>query len=89
MSEPTADPPRRSPTAVIWGILAVFLVFGAVGLAAIAYGVTVWPTAPLLGLISIAGGLAGAFLAFLFTAGILYRIDRYRGANRRTVALFE
>jgi hypothetical protein len=28
-------------------------------------------------------------LAFLFMAGILYRVDRYRGANQRRVELFE
>jgi hypothetical protein len=30
-----------------------------------------------------------AVLAFLFMAGILYRVDRYRGANQRRVELFE
>jgi len=34
-------------------------------------------------------GAAVAFLAFLFMAGILYRVDRYRGATERKVEFFE
>jgi hypothetical protein len=34
------------------------------------------------------GAVVGG-LAFLFIAGILYRVDRYRGATERRVELFE
>lgn len=90
MSEATDGPaPRPASTGVLWGILALFLVFGAVGLAAIVYGLETLGSSPLVGALAVGAGSAGAFLAFLFTAGILYRVDRYRGANARKVALFE
>ena len=90
MSEPVAAPsPPPASTGVLWGILALFLVFGAVGLAAIVYGLETVGSAPWVGALAMGSGATGAFLAFLFTAGILYRVDRYRGANRRKVALFE
>lgn len=81
--------PRQAPTAALWGILAVFLVFGAVGLATFVYGLETLAVAPALGAGLAGAGALGAFLAFLFTAGILYRVDRYRGANARKVAFFE
>jgi uncharacterized integral membrane protein len=88
-SAPAAAPPATGSTSALWGILAVFLVLGAVALATFVYGIealaTSWPT----GLVAMGAGAFGAFLAFLFTAGILYRVDRYRGANRRKVMLFE
>ncbi len=81
--------PSRSPTAVLWGILALFLVFGAVGLAAVVYGLETVLSSPVVGGLALGVGAVGAFLSFLFTAGILYRVDRYRGANQRKVAFFE
>lgn len=88
MSSPNA-PTARGSTAVLWGILAVFLVLGAVALATFVYGLGALATSPLVGGLAMGGGAAGAFLVFLFMAGILYRVDRYRGATRRKVALFE
>ena len=40
---------------------------------------------------AIALGVGGilAVLSFLFMAGILYRVDRYRGTTGRRVELFE
>ncbi len=89
MSDPGARPGREGSTAVLWGILAVFLVIGAVGLATFVYGLEAYAASPLAGALEMGAGTAIAFLAFLFTAGILYRVDRYRGANQRTVAFFE
>ncbi len=88
MTERAEEAPRGS-TAVLWGILAVFLVFGAVGLATIVYGLGAYASSPLVGGLAVGAGAAVAFLAFLFTAGILYRVDRYRGATKRKVGLFE
>ena len=34
-------------------------------------------------------GVVVALLSFLFMAGILYRVDRYRGSTGRRVELFE
>lgn len=89
MSEPGGPSSARQPTGALWGILAVFLVFGAVGLATVVYGLQAYATSPLVGLSAMGAGGLVTFLAFLFTAGILYRVDRYRGANARKVALFE
>ncbi|MGD0587281.1 MAG: hypothetical protein ABSA63_00580 [Thermoplasmata archaeon] len=87
MSEPDDRPQWR--TNVLWGVLAVFLVLGSVGAATFVYGLT-WLLAGAWvgGLVAVAGALV-AFLAFLFTVGILYRVDRYRGKNGRRVELFE
>ena len=74
---------------MIWEVLAVFLVLGTVGSAAFVYGLLgllngLWIDAVVAGI-----GAFVAFLCFLFMAGILYRIDRYRGATGRRVMLFE
>jgi hypothetical protein len=76
-------------TAVLWEILAVFLVFGTVGSAGFVYGVLglfagVWTDA----IVAVVGAVV-AILCFLFMAGILYRVDRYRGVTGRRVMLFE
>jgi len=86
-SESAARPEWR--TNVIWGVLAVFLVLGSIGAATIAYGVSwvlagAWFGYP----IAVFGGVV-AFLSFLFMVGILYRVDRFRGATGRRVELFE
>ena len=67
----------------------MFLVFGSVGLATIVYGLTgllagAWWDVIALGI----GGLMTT-LSFLFMAGILYRVDRYRGVTDRRIELFE
>ncbi|MGA8709912.1 MAG: hypothetical protein ACLP8Y_06390 [Thermoplasmata archaeon] len=87
MSEPDDRPQWR--TNVLWGVLAVFLVLGSVGAATFVYGLT-WLLAGAWvgGLVAVVGALV-TFLAFLFMAGILYRVDRYRGKNGRRVELFE
>ncbi len=59
------------------------------GLATFVYGLEAYPSNPLLGFSTLLAGTVIAFLAFLFTAGILYRVDRLRGANRRKVTFFE
>ena len=76
-------------TNVLWGILAVFLVIGSVGGATFVYGVTGWAAGNWLDSLIAAVGAVVAFLAFLFMAGILYRVDRYRGKNDRRIELFE
>ena len=87
MSEPSETPVWK--TGTLWGILAVLLIFGTVGAATFVYGVLgVFAGDPVY-LIAIALGFVVAALSFLFIAGILYRVDRYRGATQRRVELFE
>jgi uncharacterized membrane protein len=76
-------------TNVLWGVLAVFLVIGAVGAATFVYGLTWLMVGDWFGLLIAGFGAIVAFLAFLFMAGVLYRVDRYRGANGRRIELFE
>jgi uncharacterized membrane protein len=87
VSEPADRPQWR--TNVLWGVLAGFLVLGSVGGATFVYGLTWVLSGELFGFLIAAFGAVVTFLAFLFMAGILYRVDRYRGANGRRVELFE
>ena len=87
MSEPTERPHWR--TNVLWAVLAVFLVLGSVGGATFVYGLTGLASGSWFGAVLAVIGAIVAFLAFLFMAGILYRVDRYRGKNDRRVELFE
>ncbi|HYA58597.1 MAG TPA: hypothetical protein VEH57_09110 [Thermoplasmata archaeon] len=87
MTETTERPQWK--TGVLWGILAVFLVLGAVGSATVVYGLSGLIAGDLWDLLAVGGGAVMAALSFLFMAGILYRVDRYRGANERRVELFE
>jgi CBS domain containing-hemolysin-like protein len=88
MTEPEL-PPEKARTGALWGVLAVLLVFGAVGSATFVDG--------FLGLLagswfSVIVAVVGAFVALLsvlFMIGILYRVDRLRGAVGRKVAFFE
>ncbi len=88
----SAAPPPEKPmwkTGTLWGVLLLFLVVGSLGLAAIVYGLAGLFAGDLLAPIVLVLGVLGAFLAFLFTAGILYRVDRYRGTEQRRIELFE
>ena len=76
-------------TGALWGVLSVFLVLGSVGLATIVYGITGILGGQPLAAIALPIGGALAVLSFLFMAGILYRVDRYRGVEGRRVALFD
>jgi len=76
-------------TGVLWWILGGFIVLGSVGLAAIVFGITGGLAGQLWDLVAIPVGAVVAGIAFLFIAGILYRVDRYRGATERRVELFE
>ena len=87
MSEPLERP--KWNTAPLWGILLVFLLIGTLGGATFVYGVLGIVGGNAFGMIPLVAGGLVAFLAFLFLAGILYRVDRYRGANHRKVKLFE
>jgi uncharacterized membrane-anchored protein len=73
----------------LWGILAVLLVLGTVGAATFVFGLLGAAEGNLYDLVSLAFGAVVAGLAFLFMAGILYRVDRYRGATRRRLEFFE
>jgi hypothetical protein len=84
----SAAPPKWR-TGVLWGILAVLLVLGTVGAATVVDGVLGLVGGDPYALIAVALGAVVAGLAFLFMAGILYRVDRYRGANLRRIDLFE
>ena len=76
-------------TGSLWGILAVFLVVGTVGAASVVYGLFGLAQGHLYDLVAVGAGAVVAVLAFLFMAGILYRVDRYRGAAERRIDLFE
>lgn len=76
-------------TAPLWGILALLLVIGTAGAATFVDGFLGLLSGSLWGLAALAVGGLVAVLALLFMAGILYRVDRYRGANQRRVKLFE
>jgi hypothetical protein len=76
-------------TGTLWGVLGVLLVFGAVGSATFVFGLLGALAGSLVGIVVAAVGLFVAFLALLLTVGILYRVDRYRGALGRRVELFE
>ncbi|MGP8072778.1 MAG: hypothetical protein ACLPZM_06590 [Thermoplasmata archaeon] len=62
---------------------------GSVGLATIVYGITGLLGGQPWAAVALPIGGAIAILSFLFMAGILYRVDRYRGIEGRKVALFE
>jgi amino acid transporter len=84
--------PEETPkwnTTSLWGVLLVFLVVGTLGAATFAYGVLGLLSGDLLYAGAIAIGAVVAGFSFLFLAGILYRVDRYRGANLRRVEFFE
>ena len=88
MTSPAPEKPVWR-TGTLWGILAVLLVFGSVGAATFVYGLLgvvagVWVDA-----VVAVFGVVVALLAMLFMIGILYRVDRYRGALGRRVELFE
>lgn len=88
MSETSTERPVWK-TGTLWGILGLFLVIGTAGAATFVYGVLGLAAGDLLYAIPLAVGALVAVLAFLFLAGILYRVDRYRGATQRRVELFE
>lgn len=84
-----ADETPHWTTGVLWGILAVFLVIGTVGAATVVYGILGLVSGVWIDAVAVGVGAVIAVLAFLFMAGILYRVDRYRGATERKVNLFE
>jgi hypothetical protein len=83
------DPEYR--TGVLWGVLALLLLFGTVASAFLVWAVTDWWALHRTALDAVTFGVAGAIAAFAFLllAGILYRVDRLRGVPHRRVALFE
>jgi hypothetical protein len=85
----TSTETPKWPTGVLWGILAVFLVFGTVGLAGVVFGLTGAFAGQFWDLVALPIGAVVAGLSFLFIAGILYRVDRYRGVTDRRIELFE
>ena len=76
-------------TRPLWGILAVLLVVGTLGAATFVFGVLGVVGGSLLSLVWATVGAVLAGLSFLFMAGILYRVDRYRGIPHRRIDLFE
>ena len=88
MSDPEAERPTGQFGA-LWGVLGLLLVFGAVGSATFVYGLLGALGGSVVGLAVAAVGLLVALLALLFLVGILYRVDRLRGAVGRRVELFE
>lgn len=83
-----AEPPKWN-TAPLWGVLFVLLLIGTLGSATFVYGLLAVAAGHFWYLLPLAVGGLVAVLAFLFLAGVLYRVDRYRGANQRKVAFFE
>jgi hypothetical protein len=86
-TDPTRELRRRINR--LWLMLAGFLVLGATGAATVAYGVSEALAGQLWQLFTVPLGLVRALLSVLFIAGLLYRVDRYRGATERRIALFE
>jgi hypothetical protein len=84
----SAEKPKWT-TGTLWMILGGFIVLGSVGLATIAYGITGALAGQWVALVAIPIGAVVGGLAFLFIAGILYRVDRYRGVTERRIELFE
>jgi hypothetical protein len=76
-------------TGVLWIVLAVFVVIGTVGSATVVYGLLGLVARQWIDVVPVVLGAVVAVLAFLFIAGILYRVDRYRGIEQRQVRLFE
>jgi hypothetical protein len=87
VTEPTEKPVWK--TGTLWGVLGVLLGVGTLGAATFVYGVTVAVLGDPYGVIALGIGGVVAALSFLFMAGILYRVDRYRGVTERRVELFE
>lgn len=87
MTEPTPAPQWR--TGWLWGILAAFVIVGSAAAATVVYGALYVAAGDPIGLLFVVGGGVGTVLAILFTLGILYRVDRYRGVTARRVELFE
>jgi hypothetical protein len=87
LSSPEGTPVWK--TGTLWGILAVLLILGTVGGATVVYGVMGVAYGDPFDLIAIAIGAVVASLSFLFMTGILYRVDRYRGATQRRMEFFE
>ena len=87
MSEPAETPQWK--TGTLWGVLGVLLIVGTLGAATLVYGLLgTFAGNPYFLLAVVPGGLV-AVLAFLFMAGILERVDRYRGVTQRRIELFE
>jgi hypothetical protein len=88
---PVTPPGGPWRTGVIWGVLGLLLLIGTVAAAFFVYGLLgLWSThAYLLDGAILVGGGATAVFVLLLIAGILYRIDRFRGAVHRRVELFE
>jgi hypothetical protein len=74
---------------MLWVILGAFLVLGATGAATVAYGVVGVFSGQPWDAVALPIGVVLAVLSFLFMAGLLYRVDRYRGVNTRRIELFE
>ncbi|MFZ0699304.1 MAG: hypothetical protein WAN74_03835 [Thermoplasmata archaeon] len=89
MTDPEEVPQWK--TGVLWAILGAFLTVGTLGAAFFVYGLllAIGTGLSLVAVAALVGGGLVAFLSFLFMAGILYRVDRYRGAARRRVKFFE
>ena len=81
--------PPKWNTRPLWGILLLFLLVGTLGGATFVYGLLGLVLGDAWGIVPLLLGGTVAFLAFLFLAGILYRVDRYRGTTVRRLELFE
>ncbi|HTT15243.1 MAG TPA: hypothetical protein VMG81_05660 [Thermoplasmata archaeon] len=88
MTDPGEEKPQWK-TGVLWWILALFLGLGTIGAATVVYGLLGIASGQWIDAVAVAIGAVIAVLAFLFLVGILYRVDRYRGATGRQVKLFE
>ena len=88
MTSPASESPVWK-TGTLWGVLAVLLLFGTVGAATFVYGLLGVAAGVWIDAVVAVFGAVVALLATLFMIGILYRVDRYRGALGRRVELFE
>ncbi|MGA8303452.1 MAG: hypothetical protein WA691_09490 [Thermoplasmata archaeon] len=76
-------------TGWLWGVLGGLLIVGTLGAATVVYGVLGLAAGDPYFVVPLALGAVVGALSFLFMAGVLYRVDRYRGATQRRVELFE
>lgn len=89
MSKTAAPTPYR--TGVLWAVLLLFMLGGAVSVTYVVWGLSELVTAHryLVDVPVTAVAVVATALCFLFVTGILYRVDRLRGVPHREVALFE
>ena len=89
MTEPSSKPKYK--TGWLWAILLLFMAAGTISATYVVWGLSnlVLTGQYLIDIPVAVGASVATIVCVLFTAGILYRVDRLRGVPHREVALFE